>query len=54
MTLTDIIILLIVAGLVSIAVWKIVRDKKRGNACSGCSCSSGSGACHMKLPEKLQ
>ena len=53
MIVSDIVILLIVAGLVSAAVWKIRRDKKRGNPCSGCSCSSA-GACHLKLPENLQ
>ena len=54
MTGSDIAIILIVAALVSGALWKIVRDKKKGVPCSGCSSCPASGSCHIKDTEKSE
>lgn len=37
MSTVDIIVIAIIVGLVSISIYKIVRDKKRGVKCTGCS-----------------
>lgn len=48
--LPTVIICLILAAAVGLAIYSIIRDKKKGKSCScGCSCSSCamSGACHI-------
>ncbi len=45
MSTVDFVVLAIVASLVALAIYKIVRDKKRGVKCSGCSGCSGSSGC---------
>nr|WP_291353281.1 FeoB-associated Cys-rich membrane protein [Desulfosporosinus sp.] len=39
--MVDFIVIGVVAGLVALAIYKIVRDKKRGVKCSGCGGCSG-------------
>lgn len=55
MNTVDFIVILIVAGLVSLAISKIVRDKKKGVKCTGCSgcpeCPACS-ACSDTHPQK--
>ena len=46
---TDIIILLTVAVLIGGAVWKIIRDKKKGVPCSGCSSCPMAGSCDASV-----
>ena len=41
--LATIVVSLIVLAIVSLVVWKMVRDKKRGKG--GCSCGGDCGAC---------
>ncbi|MBC2722163.1 FeoB-associated Cys-rich membrane protein [Desulfosporosinus sp.] len=41
MSMVDFIVIGVVAGLVALAIYKIVRDKKRGVKCSGCGGCSG-------------
>lgn len=54
--LATIVVSLIVLAIVSLVVWKMVRDKKRGKG--GCSCGGGCstcgacGACHGSRPVK--
>jgi len=44
MNTVDFIVIAIIATLVSFAIYKMVRDKKRGVKCSGCSgCCEHSG-----------
>ena len=46
MTLIDLIIIMIIAGLVTLAVKKVLKDKAEGR-CTGCSeCSGACGGCH--------
>lgn len=37
MNTTDLIVIVVIAVIVSVAIYKIVKDKKRGVKCSGCS-----------------
>lgn len=46
MNLADFMVSAVIAIVVSVAIYKIVKDKKRGVKCSGCS-----GGC--ECPEKL-
>jgi len=39
--MVDFIVIGVVAGLLALAIYKIVRDKKRGVKCSGCGGCSG-------------
>ena len=54
--LATIVVSLIVLAIVSLVVWKMVRDKKRGKG--GCSCGEScstcgaGGACHGSRPVK--
>ncbi|HBV85138.1 MAG TPA: FeoB-associated Cys-rich membrane protein [Desulfosporosinus sp.] len=41
MSMVDFIVIGVVAGLLALAIYKIVRDKKRGVKCSGCGGCSG-------------
>ncbi|MDC7220031.1 MAG: FeoB-associated Cys-rich membrane protein [Spirochaetales bacterium] len=45
MTFTDIIVILVIAGLVGLALGKIIRDKKRGTPCTGCTSCPVAGSC---------
>ena len=53
MNIKDIIILLILLVLITGAIRKIIRDKKKGVMCSGCSNCPVSGSCgsSLKVPE---
>jgi len=46
MSVTDIVIVLIIGLSLFLAVRKIVRDRKRGAPCSGCSGCSLAERCH--------
>jgi len=37
MSTIDFIVIAVIAGLISLAIYKIGRDKKRGMKCSGCN-----------------
>lgn len=37
MNTADFIVIVVIAIIVSVAIYKIVKDKKRGVKCSGCS-----------------
>ncbi|MEL7565273.1 MAG: FeoB-associated Cys-rich membrane protein [Dehalobacterium sp.] len=37
MSSIDFVVIAVIAGLISLAIYKIARDKKRGVKCSGCS-----------------
>lgn len=54
--LATIVVSLIVLAIVSLVVWKMVRDKKRGKgscSCGGsCSTCGACGACHGSRPVK--
>ena len=52
--LPTIIALVIIGGIAALAVFSIVRDKKKGKCSCGNSCSACSmkGACHGKTDEK--
>ncbi len=43
-----IIVVLLVAAVVALAVWSMVRDKRKGKSSCGCGCSGCpmSGKCH--------
>ena len=45
-----VVVVVIIIGVVALAVFSIVRDKKKGKCSCGNSCSSCgmSGACHQK------
>ncbi|MDC7241193.1 MAG: FeoB-associated Cys-rich membrane protein [Spirochaetales bacterium] len=45
MSIMDIAVVGVILLVISLAVWKIVRDKKRGVKCSGCP-DSGKCDCH--------
>lgn len=46
MSTVDFIVLAVVAALIGLAIYKIVRDKQKGVKCSGCSgCSESSESC---------
>jgi hypothetical protein len=50
--MTDIVIVLILALVVGLAVWAIVKAKKKGVKCIGCpsggSCTQCSGSCAQR------
>ena len=48
----DIMILLTIAVLVTGAVWKMVRDRKKGIPCSGCSACPMAGSCDAAVENK--
>jgi len=48
MSIVDYVVIGVVAGLVALAIYKIIRDKKRGVKCSGCS---GCSECPDKHPQ---
>ena len=54
--LATIVVSLIVLAIVSLVVWKMVRDKKRGKggcSCGGsCSTCGACGTCHGSRPVK--
>ena len=45
----NVILILVIAAILALAVWYIVKAKKSGKKCigcpDGCSCSSGNSAC---------
>ncbi|MDC7222106.1 MAG: FeoB-associated Cys-rich membrane protein [Spirochaetales bacterium] len=45
MTITDIAVALVIAGLIALAVRKIVKDKKNGSPCTGCPSCPQAGKC---------
>lgn len=45
MTVKDIVVIAVIALAIAGAVWKIVRDKRKGIACSGCSCCPSASSC---------
>ena len=45
MSILDIVLLLAVAAVVGLAVWRVVRNRKRGKSACGCDCGSCSCGC---------
>ncbi len=53
--LANIIIIAILAGLVTLAIRKIVRDKKTGAGSCGCSSCPSHSCCHpSEIPERFK
>ena len=52
MSAVDFAVLAVVAALVGLAIYKMVRDKKKGVKCSGCSGCSESSGCSEDHPHK--
>ncbi|WP_199563542.1 MULTISPECIES: FeoB-associated Cys-rich membrane protein [unclassified Oceanispirochaeta] len=52
MTTTDILIIGVIIFLIAGALWKILKDKKKGAGCSGCTGCPMSGQCNVPLEEK--
>ena len=51
MTLVDWIVILVIAGIVGLAGWYVLRAKKKGRKCIGCpdgGCEGGTCGCHQK------
>lgn len=52
MGMADFIVILIILAVVILAVWYIVKQKKKGNRCIGCSSASAcGGSCHCDRKE---
>lgn len=52
MTTTDILVIGIITCLISGALWKILKDKKKGAGCSGCTGCPISGQCNVSLKKR--
>ena len=51
MTLVDWIVILVIAGIVGLAGWYVLRAKKKGRKCIGCpdgGCDGCTCGCHQK------
>ena len=48
MNIIDIILVVILAGAVALAVWRIARNKKQGKSSCGCDCGSCNCGCGKK------
>lgn len=52
MGMADFIVILMILAVVILAVWYIVKQKKKGNRCIGCSSASAcGGSCHCDHKE---
>jgi len=47
----DIIVIVVIAALVGLALFKIIRDKKKGVKCAGCGCGESSCCAHRQTLE---
>ncbi len=47
MTITDIVLTLLILALISGALWKMRRDKKKGISCSSCGSCPSAGSCSL-------
>ena len=45
MSITDIGVAVVILSVISLAIWKIRRDKKKGTACCGCSGCPAAESC---------
>ncbi len=54
MNFWDIILIIVLAGLVALALWLMVRNRRRGGPCSACmgDCSACKGAAVCKAREE--
>nr|WP_319474505.1 FeoB-associated Cys-rich membrane protein [uncultured Sphaerochaeta sp.] len=48
MSLIDIVVGIVILSLVVAASWYVLRNKKRGGACTGCSCCPLAERCDSK------
>ena len=51
MTVSDIAVSIVIAAVIAAAIWKILRDRKKGVVCTGCSGCPAAGSCN-RSPEK--
>lgn len=54
MNLSDFITIIIVGLVFACAIFYLVRQKKRGETCCGCSAKPGDANCHCSDNEKIK